>query len=318
MTPYGFALGCLVLTLLAPFGARQHTFRSTAEGVRVDVLVTDGTRRVRGLSAADFEVRDNGVVQQITQLEVERIPLNVIAVFDASDSVRGERLRELVAAGRSLVDALRASDRVAIVSFATHVALPVPLTTDHERVRHALGELSPAGLTSLRDATFAGLALREADTSRTLMLVFSDGDDTASYLTAARVLDAAARSDLVVYGVKAPEHAPVALTSIIDKRPDAMQRWHPLAPPALRANTTPDEHGKFLFDLAAATGGSVAGVASDEDLTNTFTGILGEFRDRYVLSYSPTGVDDSGWHELSVKVKGKSLKVTARRGYYAQ
>jgi len=45
---------------------------------------------------------------------------------------------------------------------------------------------------------------------------------------------------------------------------------------------------------------------------------LAEFRDRYVLSYTPTGVSPTGWHRLDVKLKGKSGKVTARRGYFAE
>jgi len=49
-----------------------------------------------------------------------------------------------------------------------------------------------------------------------------------------------------------------------------------------------------------------------------FVSILGEFRDRYVLSYSPEGVSTPGWHEITVTVKGKPVTVTARRGYVAQ
>ena len=50
----------------------------------------------------------------------------------------------------------------------------------------------------------------------------------------------------------------------------------------------------------------------------TFIQTLAEFRDRYVLSYSPAGVAPTGWHRLEVKLKTKSGKVTARRGYFAE
>jgi VWFA-related protein len=90
-------------------------------------------------------------------------------------------------------------------------------------------------------------------------------------------------------------------------------------PPEVLSQLMPahDEHTKFLQNIAVETGGSVIQVKSNKDLTQAFTAILGEFRDRYVLSYMPAGVDGAGWHEITAKVKGKSLKVTARRGYYA-
>ena len=57
---------------------------------------------------------------------------------------------------------------------------------------------------------------------------------------------------------------------------------------------------------------------ADADLRDTFVGILSEFRNRYVLTYEPTGVPAGGWHPIEVKLKGKRGKITARRGYFAQ
>ena len=79
-----------------------------------------------------------------------------------------------------------------------------------------------------------------------------------------------------------------------------------------------EEAGKFLDHLTEETGGRVMFANSNKDLRATFTQTLAEFRDRYVLSYTPTGVSPTGWHRLDVKLKGKSGKVTARRGYFAE
>jgi len=79
------------------------------------------------------------------------------------------------------------------------------------------------------------------------------------------------------------------------------------------------EHaGKFLSNLTEESGGRVIFANSNSDLGATFTRALAEFRDRYVLSYSPTGVSPTGWHRLEVKLKSKAGKVTARRGYFAE
>ncbi len=57
---------------------------------------------------------------------------------------------------------------------------------------------------------------------------------------------------------------------------------------------------------------------ANADLAPTFVATLAEFRDRYILSYEPTGVARGGWHPLDVKLKNKRGTVTARRGYFAQ
>ena len=43
--------------------------------------------------------------------------------------------------------------------------------------------------------------------------------------------------------------------------------------------------------------------------------ILDEFRQRYLVSFSPAGVPADGWHALTVRVKGRTVDVRARTGY---
>jgi Ca-activated chloride channel family protein len=223
----------------------QEPFRSRAEAVRVDVLVTTGNKPVKGLGANAFEVLDSGVVQRVEQIEVERLPLNLVLVFDTSASVAGPRLDSLRDAGRALLDVLRDGDRVALVAFATRVRLLVPLTATRDAIRAGFDGLTGAGSTSLRDAAFAGLALREGDPGRTLVLLFSDGADTSSWLPAAKVIEAAKRTDVVVY--------PVGFRQ---------------APGRSRMNLP--EPGRFLESLAGETGGRVMLAEGNADLRATF------------------------------------------------
>ena len=89
MMPVHVALAVIVSIVVAisTTAATAQSFRSGTLGVRVDVLVTNGQQLVRGLDAGDFELRDNGVVQSVSEVEIERIPLNLILVFDTSTSV---------------------------------------------------------------------------------------------------------------------------------------------------------------------------------------------------------------------------------------
>ena len=274
----------LLASLLVSAGAvartQDVTFSSTVEAVRVDVLVTDNGQPVRGLGPNDFEIRDNGVLQQVDLVSFEQIPLNVILALDMSDSVAGDRLDRLRAAGITILGGLTPADQAALITFSQTVRLGAALTSDVSRVRLALARTSGEGSTSLIDGTFAGIQVGESDAGRALMIVFSDGLDTASWLSAEKVLDAAKRSDVVAYAV------------------------------AVRSPATPE----FLRDLTSLTAGRLFEVEKTDKLDAIFTGILQEFRQRYLVSYAPRGVARDGWHKLDVRVK-HSGTVKARPGY---
>jgi VWFA-related protein len=263
--------------------AQQPTFSAKREAVRVDVLVTDRGKVVPGLAAGDFEVRDNGVLQTVDLVSFQQIPLNVFLAFDTSASVSGERLKHLQTAGHALLDRLAKDDRSALLTFSHMILLREGLTGETARVRQALTNVQPLGDTALVDGTYTAITLDPLDGGRNLLLVFSDGLDTASWLTPERVLDSAKRSDFVVYGV----------------------------------SSRGPEDSKFLDDLTELTGGATLKVGSTRDLSAAFLKILDEFRQRYLLSYSPTGVPPGGWHRLEVRVKGRRVTVKSRTGYQA-
>jgi Ca-activated chloride channel homolog len=278
------ALGISVLlgTTLAAT-AQQPTFSSRVEAVRVDVLVMDRGQIVRGLRPEDFEVRDEGVLQDVELVRLEQLPVNVVLGLDVSDSVSGERLKHLQGAGDTLLQRLAGDDRAALLTFSHIVRLRQELTGNIGSIRQALASVSPSGQTALVDGTYGAIALAGSDVGRSLLIVFSDGVDTASFLSPEVVLQSARRSDVVVYGI------------------------------AMRSRISPT----FLRSISEMTGGSVLEVESTRDLSQTFLRILEEFRQRYLLSFSPRGVSPTGWHRLEVGVKGRRGTVTARAGYQA-
>jgi VWFA-related protein len=279
----GFLIGA------ASTDAQRPTFSSRLDAVRVDVLVTDGNGLVRGLGPADFEVADNGVVQKVDLAAFEELPLNVMLALDLSQSVSGDRLSHLREAGRGLLSGLEAIDKAALVTFSHRVMLAQALTGDRRLVRDALDAVEPHGLTALVDGTYTAMMLGGADAGRDLLIVFSDGLDTASWLTAANVLDAARRVEVTAYGV------------------------------SIRGGRKP----QFLADLAEVTGGGLIEIESTRDLAPTFAAILQEFRQRYVVSYTPRGVGPDGWHRLEVRIKPSAarkgnVKIKARAGYFGR
>ncbi len=263
--------------------AQSPLFSSKVEAVRVDVLVTDNNQTVHGLGPADFDILDNGVPQQVDLVSFDQIPLNVILALDMSDSVAGDRLNQLRTAGGAILGALKKNDQVALVTFSEVVRRDAALSTDVESVRVALDQVDGSGATALVDGSFAGIMVGESDAGRALLIVFSDGVDTSSWLTADTVLDAAKRSDVVAYAV------------------------------AVKSALKPE----FLRDLTSFTAGRLFEVDKTANLASIFLGVLEEFRQRYLVSYTPRGVAKDGWHRLEVRVRNRRVTVKARPGYLA-
>jgi len=278
-------------------------FRAVANVVRVDTLVTERGKPLSKLTAEDFELFDNGVRQTVTAASIEDVDVDVVLVLDTSRSVAGTRLQALRDAAGALVRNLRDGDRAAVVTFASGVTVNAPLTTDHTAVSRALETAEARGATSLVDAAWTSVLLAHGNDRPTLVLVFSDGVDTASWLRTPPVLELASRANLVVDAVVAGG------ARLIGQRGKPPQNGNTAGAPA---DARVED---FLVDVTRATGGSIVDGSSGSRLEGAFVAALKEFRTRYQLSYTPTDVDRPGWHALDVRVHKPGATIRARPGY---
>jgi Ca-activated chloride channel family protein len=272
---------CVALVLLATPMAGAQKFSSRTLGVRVDVLVTEGRNPVGGLTAGDFELRDNGVLQHVEVADPSDVPVNVVLALDTSGSLQGKRQTDLIGAAQSLLDGLTPADRAALTTFDHAVRPAIALTGDLKAVRAALDRITPIGQTAVIDGTYVALTSTLDQAGRFLVVVCTDGTDTASWLQPAEVLEVAKRTNAVLY----------AVTSADAKRSDALKQ------------------------IAETTGGQMMPVKSSDELRSTFQRILAEFRSRYVLAYTPQGVPPGGFHRVDVTVPRRHVTVKARPGY---
>ena len=291
-------LVCVLAIVLssAPMKSQAPRFSTRTELVRVDVLVTDDRHPIGGLRAEDFELRDNGIPQRIDRVLTREDPIDAWLALDESGSVRYE-LNALVGAARAFAAGLERDDRSGLISFRHAVKLRSALGKDPSGLPSGLRLVRAEGYTSLRDAIFVALALRNESIERSLILIFSDGADTMSWLTDEQLLRAVADSDAVIYAVTGPEGTRV------DAGDDRLTvSWR--------------SRGDLLKALTDQTGGRLLKADGRSDLSATVQAILTEMKSRYVLTYYPAGVRREGWHPIEVRVKGRRAQVRARRGYY--
>jgi VWFA-related protein len=278
-------------------------FRAVANVVRVDTLVTERGKPLSKLVADDFELYDNGVRQRVNAASIEDVDVDVVLVLDTSRSVAGTRLQALRDAAGALVRNLREGDRAAVVTFASGVTVNAPLTSDHTAVSRALETAEARGATSLVDAAWTSVLLAHGNDRPTLVLIFSDGVDTVSWLRPPPVLALASRANLVVDAVVAGG------ARLLGQRGRAPQVD---AAAGAAADAGVED---FLVAVTQATGGSVVDGSSGSRLEGAFVAALKEFRTRYQLSYTPTDVDRPGWHALDVRVHRPGATIRARPGY---
>jgi Ca-activated chloride channel family protein len=278
-------------------------FRTRADIVRVDVLATQGGRPIDNLKSEDFELFDNGVPQQAQLASIDDLEIDVVLAMDVSTSVRGALLGTLRDAAGALVGVLRPGDRAAVVTFANAVAIRTPLSPDHTSLLRALEQVDARGSTSLIDAAYTGLAVTHGNERPTLLLVFSDGFDTSSWLTPKPVVTLARRTSVVVDAI------------VVANRRLRAERRRSEAEAAAQAPAADEDVGRFLVDLTDATGGRVIEGAGGSRLSSAFVDALKAFRTRYQLTYTPAGVDQPGYHTVDVRVKRPGATVRARPGY---
>jgi len=293
---------------------RQQTFRTETNLVRLDVMATVNGRALTGLTADDFEVLDNGVPQRVRMMTtVDKV--RVLLLLDVSGSIAlGTKMQSLVTASHALLKSLGRDDEVSLMTFANRLSLEATAVRDPEVLEKKLLAASghPAGETALWDALVAGLSLISSEEDRSLVLVLSDGLDTASWCDAQRVKQVARYGEAVVYAVTVPAARTLTIEETRPRTPEERSRLEAIN--RARASYVP----KDLKEVVEQSGGELFPAGQGDELTNTFVSVLERFRARYLLAYEPTGVrHDDGWHELRVALKGRAATIRARSGYYA-
>lgn len=300
MTSYRIVLLAVALAAGTTHARTQDppTFRAGVDAVQVPVAVRDGSRPVVGLVAADFMLTDNDVTQHVQALTVESVPIDVTLVLDTSGSttVIADRLARDV---QQIAALLRTTDAFRLLCIDTRVEELRPMSPVTAKLD--LGAVPRQnGSSSVHDALAVALMRPVAPDRRHLIVAITDALDTMSFTTSDRVREVASRSE--------------ALLQLVMVRPPVVFR-------GVRSFVRPrfnEQHILVLTEAAERTGGELRerGLLGDADPVAAFKKVFDDFRQSYILRYSPRGVESAGWHELTVTVpKSPKFSIRARRGY---
>jgi len=282
---------CSIL-LAAVVVAQQPTFKSGTQIVSVFATVTDGQGRlVPNLVIDDFEVFDNDKVQTLVFFQNEVQPITVVVMLDTSGSMTSS-IGLLKAAAEQFVLRLLPKDEGRIGAFADNIQLSARFTSDRDELVGAVKDIDYGNGTRLWDAVAMSLDELKGKTGRRVVLVFTDGDDTASRTRLGTVIDRGRSEEVMIYAIGLSSH-------YFDG-----QRM---------VNSKPDSGLKKIAD---ETGGGFFELKNTSDLAPTFTRVAQELHSQYVLGFTPMQLDGRV-HKLTVRMKQPGMAARARRSYLA-
>jgi Ca-activated chloride channel homolog len=285
-------LTALILASGSIFG-QQATFKAGTSIVPVLTTVTDNQGRlVPNLEQEEFTVLDNGKPQPITLFQNETQPFTVIVMLDFSFSMT-THLDLLKQATEQFILRMLPADKGQVGAFSDKIQFSGEFTNDRDDLVAALKDLQFGNPTRLYDAIDASIDMLKNVEGRKIVLVFTDGDDTASRKGMGDVLDRAKASETMIYAIGLESEFPIG--------PGRMQR------------TRPD---RGLRKLADETGGGYFELKKTTELAPTFTRVAQELHSLYTIGFQPTVLDNKE-HRLDVKMKQAGQTGRARRSYIA-
>ena len=288
------AVGACALTVLAvPTGAQ---IRVSTQTVPLYVTVLDNAKRIiPDLVREDFEVYDNGKLQALTNFDNQVTPINVVVMLDTSGSMT-LALDMVKQAAEEFILRLLPDDRAKVGAFNDKLEVKpqagLPFTNNRDQLIRYLGELDFGYPTRLYDAVDYGINELKTVDGRKVVLVFTDGEDTASRMDSGDVTERSRVEEVMVYSV-----------GMENEFMNGGQR----------VRTSPD---RGLRRLSDETGGGFFMLKKKDELGPTFTRIAQELHSQYVMAFTPETLDNK-IHKLEVRVKRPGMTARARKSYVA-
>ena len=308
---------------------------------------------VHNLEAESFKITDNGVPQQISHFDLGGDPISMVILIETSSRIE-PLLPAMSKTGIVFTQTVMGpTGEAAIVGFNDSVDKLQDFTTNSDLIENTIAHLAEGTSGSrLYDAMAVGVemlssrpqATADKPGRRRVLMILSEATDDGSEVKLGEVLRKAQLSNVTIYSVGLSTTRADLQAKPRDTRPQMTPPGtFPLPPvPGTVQTPTSEENRYGNIDLmalavwavknihdqvmdhalevaATATGGEHLATFKDRSIQKAIDEIGGELHSQYTISYTPTGSDASGYHEIKVNVVGKdtkNLKVRSRPGYY--
>ena len=282
-----------VLASIATLAQQGPTFKTGTQVVSLFVTVADPQKRlVPDLTQEEFEVFDNEKPQAITYFDNSVHPITVVMMLDTSGSMT-LTIDLLKQAAEQFLIRLLPDDKAKVGAFNDKIQVSARFTNNRDELISAAKDLDYGNGTRLWDAVGMSLDELKGLEGRRVILVFTDGDDTASKTGLGTVIDRARTEEVMIYAIGLESHY--------------------MGPNGRMIRTRPD---RGLRKISDETGGGYFELEKSADLAPTFTKVAQELHSQYVLGFTPAQLDGRV-HKLAVKMKQTGLTARARRSYLA-
>lgn len=263
----------------------------------VFTVMNDEGKFVKDLTQNQFRILDNNKPpREITSFEAQTgLPLRVGLLVDASNSIRDRFKFEQQAAIEFVQQSLiPETDKAMVLAFDEIYEVMQDFTNDLDKLSNGIRKISAGGSTALWDSVYYACRekLMKEDSAapvRKVIVLISDGNDTASRVYRKEAIDMAQRAEVAIFTIS---------TSL---------------------GTTNSEGDHNLQLLADATGGRAFFPTQLQDVENAFVSIQHELRSQYAVSYKPQDFVPNGqYRTISIKTLHHDYKVRAKKGYYTR
>ena len=267
--------------------------------VQLPISAKRSRKFLPGLTANNFEVYEDGKLQKIEKFVApSELPLSIALLVDTSNSVK-LKLPFEKDAGEDFIATVtthRKKDRILLGSFDSEVTLHQDFTDNQEVLIRTLRGLKAGGYTKLYDAVYRiieeKMANPENRDARRIIVILSDGEDTASQRSLRDAIEMGQRYDVTVFGISTKNFK------------------------GMDSGMVENADDKDLRRLCEETGGQVFLPSQKLELFRSFSEVAQDLRHEYVIFYTPSNQARAGKkREIKVKLVGADAHLYHKQGY---
>ena len=255
---------------------------------------------VLDLTAADFEILDDGEPQTVSTFARGDLALSAVLLLDGSASMEGDRLRTAADGARAFISRVLPQDEVSVMLFSDELLMRTPFSNDAATLLAPVSGVKARGGSAINDNLYVALKELEGRLGRKVVILLSDGVDIESTLGMEDVRWAARRSQALIYWIRLQDET--------RGRIERSSSW--------RDRRGHDEQLSLLQTAVAESGGRVEVIPDVGQVGAALQRILRELREQYVLGFQPTkDRNDGSWHKLEIRVRDSQGRARTRDGY---